>query len=626
MKKSLLTRFALLFTFVISSPLFFAQDFTWKKGSNQTNQNGAYGTPGVGAPVNNPGGRYGMAYWKDQSGNFWMFGGEGLDFIGNSGYLSDLWKYDPTSNIWTFMKGNDLIAQIGSYGTLGVSSATNNPGGRQGAVHWADASGNLWMFGGYGYDSTPNMGYLSDLWKYTISTNEWTWMGGSNLWWTTANYGTQGVPSTTNIPGARAFGSGWADATGNLWLFGGEGITTSSTTSGYLNDLWKYTISTNEWTWVKGSNILDQNGVYGTIGTSAPANVPGSRMGSATWVDNVGNFWMHSGDGFDATSTGASYLNDLWKYNVPTNEWTWIKGTNTINENGTYGLQGVASTTNSPGGRVGAQSWVDAANNLWLFGGEGLPGTGAISGYLNDVWKYEITTGEWMWVKGSAIIDQNGFYGTQGVPSYMNRPGGRVLCANWIDGNNNLFLFGGDGFPASGSSNKLNDMWKYTNCFVSPITMTIVSKDSTICAGQSTSLTASGSNNYLWNPGLNTTPYLAITPSVTSTYTVSTSDSNGCIYTATFTEVVDPCNGIEMNAQKNAVLIYPNPNKDAFYVELTREESGDLIIINSIGQKVFEEKINTGRTLIKHDLPCGVYYFELKQSDLRISSGKILVE
>jgi hypothetical protein len=44
---------------------------------------------------------------------------------------------------------------------------TNQPGGRKDSVGWTDLSGNLWIFGGFGYDATNSAGYLNDLWKYT---------------------------------------------------------------------------------------------------------------------------------------------------------------------------------------------------------------------------------------------------------------------------------------------------------------------------------------------------------------------------------------------------------------------------------------------------------------------------
>jgi N-acetylneuraminic acid mutarotase len=136
--------------------------------------------------------------------------------------------------------------QSGVYGTLGTAASANVPGSRFSAVTWVDASGNLWLFSGYGYDSNGAFGYLNDLWKFDpkLGTNgEWTWMGGSS---TVGNnggqsgvYGTLGTPAAANIPGGREFAVSWTDASGNLWLFGGFGFDSTGTYA-WDNDLWKY--------------------------------------------------------------------------------------------------------------------------------------------------------------------------------------------------------------------------------------------------------------------------------------------------------------------------------------------------------------------------------------------------
>jgi hypothetical protein len=38
----------------------------------------------------------------------------------------------------------------------------------------------------------------------------------------------------------------------------------------------------NEWTWMGGSNVVNQKGTYGTRGTAAAGNGPGARYSSAT--------------------------------------------------------------------------------------------------------------------------------------------------------------------------------------------------------------------------------------------------------------------------------------------------------------------------------------------------------
>src|SRR5271168_3932456 len=56
--------------------------------------------------------------------------------------------------------------------------------------------------------------------------------------------------------------------------------------------------------------------------------------------------------------------------------------------------------------------------------------------------------GEWAWMSGSNTVPppyegQQGTYGTLGVPSTLNSPGGRSNAVTWVDGENNLWLFGG---------------------------------------------------------------------------------------------------------------------------------------------------------------------------------------
>jgi hypothetical protein len=52
------------------------------------------------------------------------------------------------SNEWTWMSGSDTVLEAGSYGTKGVPSPDNVPGGRYGSVAWTDRTGDLWLFGG----------------------------------------------------------------------------------------------------------------------------------------------------------------------------------------------------------------------------------------------------------------------------------------------------------------------------------------------------------------------------------------------------------------------------------------------------------------------------------------------
>jgi N-acetylneuraminic acid mutarotase len=358
---------------------------------------------------------------------------------------------------WTWMSGTNAMNSNGVYGTMNIPSSANYPGAREGGgINWTDASGNLWLFGGFGYPATGGSGYLNDLWKYDPLTNQWTWMSGLNTVNGGGNYGIKGIAASGNLPPSRYLAATWTDNAGNLWLFGGRGPT------GDYNDLWKFNITIGLWTWVSGDNTTNNISNYGTLGVTAPTNKPGARNRfneSNGKIDVSGNLWLFGGAGYASTATYGC-LNDLWKYNISTNQWTWVSGDNTVNNLSNYGTIGIASATNKPGGRDGGSMWLDTTGNIWVFGG-GYDAAGNWNIKLSDLWKYDMSTGFWTWMKGDSNPDQFGVYNTMGVTQSSSKPGGRLMQAMWMDRYGNFWLFGGYGWAASGAVYGLNDLWKY---------------------------------------------------------------------------------------------------------------------------------------------------------------------
>jgi N-acetylneuraminic acid mutarotase len=374
-------------------------DWTWMGGSNTVLHYGVYGTLGTPAAGNIPGSRSSAVSWTDSSGHLWLFGGYGYAAT-SSGHLNDLWEFNPSTSQWAWMAGSSTANQSGVYGTLGTPAAGNIPGSRNSAVSWTDSSGHLWLFGGYGYDANGTFNVLNDLWEFNPSTNQWTWVGGSNTVNHAGVYGTLGTPAAGNIPGVRAYGTSWADSTGHLWLFGGQGVDANGI-QGILNDLWQFNPSTNQWAWMGGSSTVPQTtnynggnaGVYGTLGTPAAGNIPGSRTYAVSWTDSNGHLWLFGGDSYDANGTFNGYLNDLWEFNPSTNQWAWMGGSSTASHAGVYGTLGTPAAGNIPGGRYSAVSWIDGSGHLWLFGGVGDDSTGILFGSsLNDLWEYQLPT------------------------------------------------------------------------------------------------------------------------------------------------------------------------------------------------------------------------------------------
>ena len=385
-------------------------EWAWMGGSDNLGADlasapGVYGSLGTPSAENIPGGRWESTTWVDHEGNVWLFGGSGQESEFDYDAYNDLWKFNPSTNEWAWMGGSMLVGQNGTYGALKASATGNIPGAREGATGWTDSGGHLWLFGGQGYDSRGNEGYLNDLWEFDPSTNEWAWMGGSKTLPTASNgrqpgvYGKLGTPAPGNVPGGRVGASGWTDSEGHLWLFGGA----ASTVLGdfvILNDLWEFDPATNEWAWMGGSSTLgtSQNGgsgepgVYGTLGTPAVENAPGSRWVAANWTGNDGRLWLFGGEGNDSTNHNGD-LNDLWMFDPSIKAWAWMGGSSTINYPGTtgnpgvYGKLGTPAPGNIPGGREAASSWVDDAGHFWMFGGDGYVAPDN-NGFLNDLWEF----------------------------------------------------------------------------------------------------------------------------------------------------------------------------------------------------------------------------------------------
>lgn len=521
-------------------------DWTWMFGPDTATGYGPYGTavipppPPPAADQNTPGGRDFAATWSGSSDLKWMFGGWGLPVQGASPpylpyFMGDLWVFWPgvgsggTTGIWvpadlptkttkTTLGYISVIASTvplqspGSYSSTTSSSTytdtsgniiTNfypgGPGARWGSVTWTDNAGNFYLFGGQGNAAYPHSGLLNDLWKFTPGfydvsggnytgsytyTGTWTNLSG----YAAANVG--GVYTGTAFPGGRWGAAYCTDASGTVWMFGGQGYD-SNGAIGLLNDLWKY--SGGQWTWVgpSNSNVGQNDGVYGTLGTPGPGTYPGGRQTAVLWADNLGNLWLFGGLGLDSVGTqnpgnagtlpdGSSpegaLLNDLWQYNIATQQWTWMSGggaTGLAQQIGVYGTQQVPAAGFYPGSRWGSSGWSDSNGNLWFFGGWGYASSLAQStGFLDDVWEYHTTgtnAGLWTWWKGSSNVNEKGtdplilhlpvWYG---VPFVMNQPGARRGVALWQqDSQDNVWGFGGQGYDSGGLNGYLGDLWTY---------------------------------------------------------------------------------------------------------------------------------------------------------------------
>ncbi len=351
---------------------------------------------------------------------------------------------------WTWMNGSSAVNQNGVYGNLGVAAPTNTPGARSLAAS-ASKGGVAYVFGGVGRAVTGGNGLLSDLWQFDSTTNEWTWLSGAESVNQVGAYGTQGQTAPTNQPGGRSGALMWIDDAGKLWLFGGFGRA-STTVAGELNDLWRFDPESGEWVWVAGGNGVNTNGVYGTRGVASATTVPGGRTEAVGWLDGSSQLWLFGGRGRGAAGSVAGLLNDLWRFDVVTGQWTHVQGGSGVNAGGVYHDRPSASS--QPGGRSGAAGWIDPDGSLWLYGGRGLAASGK-AGNLGDLWVFNPRSGAWSFANGSDRTNSAPLYGELGGESAEATPGARFGMATWLGADGHLYLFGGSG------RGTLSDVWRF---------------------------------------------------------------------------------------------------------------------------------------------------------------------
>jgi N-acetylneuraminic acid mutarotase len=247
------------------------------------------------------------------------------------------------------------------------------------AIAYADDYGEVFIFGGRVDISVPIN--ENDTWKYDINKNEWTQL------------------SPIGVPPARRASS--MDYIGNdvVLLFGGLGDGTVR-----LNDLWEYNISNNEWVELTPTGSIptarSNSGVTAIEDNKLMifgGSIDGTTYSNELWIyDYNSNAWTkitpssaskplsRSGKGlvyagndkvmlFGGSGGYPTFYNDIWEYDINTNEWNEIIPTGNIPSARTYFGMSMVSE-----------------NKFMVFGG-----VDDQLEYIGDTWEYDITNNEW---------------------------------------------------------------------------------------------------------------------------------------------------------------------------------------------------------------------------------------
>jgi hypothetical protein len=145
-------------------------------------------------------------------------------------------------------------------------------------------------------------------------------------------------------------------------------------------------------------------------------------------------------------------------------------------------------------------------------------------------------------------------------------------------------------------------------------TVNVTSSSNTICINGSASLTAGGASTYSWNQG-STTAAIVVSPTLTTTYTVTGTAANGCKSNAVFTQVVSPCTGINEISKANLdVTLSPNPATKLLMVKTSLNVS-EFAIIDITGKEVMKGNFTNQEAEVNVSaLTNGVYFVKVNSS------------
>jgi PKD repeat protein len=251
------------------------------------------------------------------------------------------------------------------------------------------------------------------------------------------------------------------------------------------------------------------------------------------------------------------------------------------------GTKCVADSANIPGtGWETRAVWTDVDGNFWFFGA----GTYVTSYTLyNQLWKYCVSSGIWIWISGDVVGDPPGSWGTIGVSSPLNKPSGRIGSAGWTNNNRSLYLFGGEEHGGA----TYNDLWVYeidsscAPCLAALPSALIQLNPSAICPGTCTDFT---------NLSTNATFYQWFFPGGTPDSSTAFSPSGICYNTSGSYDVMliaTNANGSDTLTLQNYITVFPQPAPQSI------TQSGDtLFAIDGLAsyQWYFNGSIFTGAT------------------------------
>ena len=365
------------------------------------------------------------------------------------------------------------------------------PGSNSYTAHWHDNNGDMWVFGGEGYDNEPSETphLLDQLWKFNSETESWfqatngsaqihvtggskhaptprkgavmcgltdyilVLFGGedqhrhrlSDTWifnmdqrsWLLLPKPVVNV--TLQYPKGRSKAAYWC-LHDRMIVYAGKGQT------GMLDDIWEFSLQDLKW------RPLVQHIQTDTI--DAPIGpFPAARHSPSTWVIST-DLYMFGGS---VSSTVFDIQEVFLQKDVLSDFWYF----ETINQ--TWNLLSARSVSiNQPEPRHSSCSFV-TSGFLWMFGGEAVKQVESSSltvpTLLSDLWVYSLHNQNWTFIVNHTHYTNHSQYIQPQQELIHGEPvTGRKGAVMWQT-NHVTYLFGGYGFDGRKKVAYLNDHW-----------------------------------------------------------------------------------------------------------------------------------------------------------------------
>ncbi len=163
------------------------------------------------------------------------------------------------------------------------------------------------------------------------------------------------------------------------------------------------------------------------------------------------------------------------------------------------------------------------------------------------------------------------------------------------------------------------------NILVHPLpNVTATSINSLICDGEAAVITAGGAISYVWNTS-STSQSITVTPTVTTLYTVTGTDINGCVNSATYNLIVSWCAGInQLDITNTDFIIYPNPSEGVFFIKTSLSNEHEIVIYNKLGQIIQKTKLNSSSQVDLTQEANGIYQIIILNNGKAVFSTKVI--